>query len=81
MSKTSSTTGNNASLLAPGGACPHCQAPSGALSLLTSMTRYYVCGSCAGRWRVARNWQVVQEGIDGDGAAPEPALLCSNARS
>jgi hypothetical protein len=38
-------------------ACPHCEGPSGAPNLLTSMTRYYVCGRCGERWQVGRNWQ------------------------
>ena len=37
--------------------CPHCNGPSGAPNLLTSMTRYYVCRSCGERWQVGRNWQ------------------------
>jgi hypothetical protein len=35
-------------------ACPHCSALSGTPNLLTSMTRYYVCGHCACRWNVSR---------------------------
>ena len=38
-------------------ACPRCSGPSSAPSLLTSMTRYYLCGSCGERWQVERNWQ------------------------
>jgi DNA-directed RNA polymerase subunit RPC12/RpoP len=34
--------------------CPRCGAASGTLNLLTSMTRYYVCGRCACRWAVSR---------------------------
>lgn len=34
--------------------CPRCSAPCGALNLLTSMTRYYVCGRCECRWQVSR---------------------------
>lgn len=57
---------------APWEVCPHCNAACGAPSLLTSMTRYYLCGSCAARWQIARNWQIVQDGmVDADGA-PEP---------
>ena len=37
-------------------ACPRCGTARAALTLLTSMTRYYACGSCAARWSVARNW-------------------------
>jgi hypothetical protein len=34
------------------------------------MTRYYVCGHCAARWQVARDWQSVQDGsADGEGGA------------
>jgi hypothetical protein len=39
-------------------ACPRCSAPSGAPDLLTSMTRYYVCGRCACRWQVARDQDI-----------------------
>jgi hypothetical protein len=35
-------------------ACPRCRALSGTPNLLTSMTRYYVCGHCACRWNVSR---------------------------
>ena len=42
--------------------CPHCDAPGARLSLLTSMTRYYVCGQCASRWQVERT-------REGDGSA------------
>lgn len=38
--------------------CPHCNASCGAPNLLTSMMRYYTCGSCAARWHVPRQWQV-----------------------
>jgi DNA-directed RNA polymerase subunit M/transcription elongation factor TFIIS len=41
--------------------CPHCGAACGGLSLLTSMTRYYLCGRCGARWQVARNSQGVQD--------------------
>ena len=41
--------------------CPQCGTANGALTLLTSMTRYYACGSCATRWSVARNWLRVSE--------------------
>ena len=34
--------------------CPRCSTASGLLNLLTSMTRYYVCGRCQCRWQVAR---------------------------
>jgi hypothetical protein len=34
--------------------CPRCSAASGTLNLLTSMTRYFVCGRCQCRWQVAR---------------------------
>jgi hypothetical protein len=34
--------------------CPRCTAASGTLNLLTSMTRYYVCGRCACRWHTSR---------------------------
>jgi hypothetical protein len=34
--------------------CPRCGTPGGAQSLLTSMTRYYVCRQCACRWQVDR---------------------------
>ena len=37
-------------------ACPRCGTAPGAPTLLTSMTSYYACGSCAARWSVARNW-------------------------
>jgi hypothetical protein len=37
-------------------ACPRCGRARGALTLLTSMTSYYACGSCAARWSVARKW-------------------------
>ena len=36
-------------------ACPRCGVP-GALTLLTSRTSYYACGSCAARWSVSRHW-------------------------
>jgi hypothetical protein len=42
--------------------CPHCDTPGARLSLLTSMTRYYVCGQCARRWQVERS-------NEGDGRA------------
>jgi hypothetical protein len=38
---------------APG--CPRCRVPDGTLSLLTSMTRYYVCRHCEWRWQVSRS--------------------------
>ena len=34
--------------------CPRCSALDGTLSLLTSMTRYYVCRHCACRWQISR---------------------------
>ena len=37
-------------------ACPKCGTAPGALTLLTSMTSYFACGSCAARWSVARRW-------------------------
>lgn len=37
-------------------ACQRCGTAPGAQTLLTSMTRYYVCGTCAARWSVPRNW-------------------------
>lgn len=37
-------------------ACPQCGTASRAPTLLTSMTRYYACGSCPTRWSVARDW-------------------------
>ena len=37
-------------------ACPRCGTAPGAPTLLTSMTSYYACGSCAARWSVARKW-------------------------
>ena len=37
-------------------ACPRCGTAPGTPALLTSMTSYYACGSCAARWSVARNW-------------------------
>ena len=40
-------------------ACPRCGSAPGTLTLLTSMTSYYGCGSCAARWSVARNWLAV----------------------
>lgn len=33
--------------------CPQCGAPDGVLSLLTSMTKYYACRQCHGRWQVS----------------------------
>jgi formate dehydrogenase maturation protein FdhE len=38
------------------GACPQCGTVPDGPSLLTSMTRYYVCGRCAARWSVTRDW-------------------------
>jgi hypothetical protein len=35
--------------------CPRCSVPDGTLSLLTSMTRYYVCRHCEWRWQVSRS--------------------------
>ena len=40
-------------------ACPRCGTAPGILTLLTSMTSYYACGSCVARWSVARNWLAV----------------------
>jgi hypothetical protein len=34
--------------------CPRCSAFCGTPNLLTSMTRYYVCGGCGWRWQVSR---------------------------
>jgi DNA-directed RNA polymerase subunit RPC12/RpoP len=34
--------------------CPRCSMPFSTLSLLTSMTRYYVCPHCDCRWQVSR---------------------------
>jgi formate dehydrogenase maturation protein FdhE len=34
--------------------CPQCGTAPKATTLLTSMTRYYACSSCAARWSVAR---------------------------
>jgi hypothetical protein len=48
-------SGDLVSIQKPHDACPCCSAPSGAPGLLTSMTRYYVCGRCACRWQVARD--------------------------
>lgn len=42
-------------------ACPQCGTANGTPTLLTSMTRYYACGSCATRWSVARNWLSVSK--------------------
>jgi hypothetical protein len=42
------------STVTPQDVCPRCKAPGGAQSLLTSMTRYYVCRQCACRWHVDR---------------------------
>jgi DNA-directed RNA polymerase subunit M/transcription elongation factor TFIIS len=42
--------------------CPSCKTECDTPSLLTSMTRYYVCGRCAARWQIARNWQAFEEG-------------------
>jgi transposase-like protein len=43
-------------VLAPGigERCPRCQASDLAMTLLTSMTRYYVCERCQCRWQVLR---------------------------
>ena len=38
-----------------GAACPRCGTPPGQTTLLTSMNRYYACGSCPARWSVARS--------------------------
>jgi hypothetical protein len=38
-----------------GAACPRCGTAPEATTLLTSMTRYYACGSCEARWSVARS--------------------------
>jgi hypothetical protein len=38
---------------APGG-CPRCGAFCGTPNLLTSMTRYYICGGCGCRWQLSR---------------------------
>ena len=38
-----------------GDTCPQCGTAPGPPTLLTSMTRYYACGSCAARWSVTRN--------------------------
>jgi hypothetical protein len=48
------------------GECPHCGRANGTPLLLTSMTRYYVCGSCTTRWSVARQWLDVRR--------PEPPV-------
>lgn len=37
-------------------ACPQCGTANATPTLLTFMTRYYACGSCATRWSVARSW-------------------------
>jgi hypothetical protein len=34
--------------------CPRCAAAPGTQNLLTSMTRYYVCGGCSFRWQASR---------------------------
>jgi DNA-directed RNA polymerase subunit M/transcription elongation factor TFIIS len=34
--------------------CPRCGAETRALTLLTTMTRYYVCSACAFRWNAPR---------------------------
>ena len=36
--------------------CPRCGTARESPTLLTSMTSYYVCGACAARWSVARDW-------------------------
>ena len=35
--------------------CPHCHEACGALTLLTSMVRYYQCVRCSRSWHVNRN--------------------------
>jgi hypothetical protein len=37
-------------------ACPRCGTAAAVPTLLTSMTSYYACGSCAARWSVTRDW-------------------------
>lgn len=70
-SRPDPTMRNNAarlSLHASGDACPRCNTPCDTPSLLTSMTRYYVCARCSTRWQVARNWPIVQDRMaDGHG--------------
>jgi formate dehydrogenase maturation protein FdhE len=34
--------------------CPRCSARGGTMTLLTSMTRYYMCEQCNCRWHVLR---------------------------
>jgi hypothetical protein len=61
------------SLDTSGVVCPCCNAPCETVSLLTSMTRYYLCARCRARWQVARNWQTVEDGIAaGQGGAQVP---------
>jgi hypothetical protein len=48
--------------------CPCCKTECETPSLLTSMTRYYVCARCAARWQIVRNWRAFEEGsADGQG--------------
>jgi transposase-like protein len=37
-----------------GDACPRCTATDATVTLLTSMTRYFVCNRCQSRWQVSR---------------------------
>ncbi len=48
-------------LAEPADRCPRCSMPRGTLTLLTSTTRYYVCGRCR------RRWHCVRDGVDGYG--------------
>ena len=61
-------------LLPPPGSenCPSCMAPAGALTLLTSMTRYYSCARCQRSWQVTR-------GIDTDRGRPTGGVLSVQA--
>ena len=40
--------------------CPRCNTGPGTQNLLTSMTRYYVCGVCDFRWHTSRAGEIIE---------------------
>jgi hypothetical protein len=40
--------------------CPRCNTGPGTQNLLTSMTRYYVCGACDFRWHTSRAVEIIE---------------------